>query len=101
MLHVLFTRVWSATTSFADQEVITRNITNSEVPLLKALEPQKGMGAYLNEADANEPHFQRSFWGEKYDGLKGIKETWDPEALFISRMGVGSEEWDEDGLCRV
>ena len=98
--HMLFTRQWSATTTFAEQAVIKNNITQDEVPILKSLEPGQ-MGAYVNEADANEVDFQESFWGDNYSELLAIKTARDPRSLFITRRGVGSEYWDEDGLCRI
>jgi FAD/FMN-containing dehydrogenase len=80
-----------------EQREITDRITNVDGAILRSLEPD--MGAYLNEADANEVDFQKSFWGDKYPKLFRIKKRWDPEGLFIVKPGVGSEEWDEDGLC--
>ena len=100
VVHLLFARQWTATTTIADQAVIKSNITNVEVPVLKSFEPGK-MGAYLNEADANEPNFQQSFWGANYLKLFAIKSAWDPNGLFISRKGVGSENWDDAGLCQI
>lgn len=98
LTHIIMTRGWSSSTSVEEQNVIKKNLTEVEVPLLKALEPQ--MGAYLNEADAREPNFQQSFWGKNYGKLKDIKRKWDPKGLFIVRAGVGSEDWDDSGLCR-
>lgn len=99
LTHIVFGLAWDANTSWADQKTIRDRITNEQVPLIRALEP--GMGAYLNEADGNESGFQASFWGDKYEKLRKIKAKWDPRGLFITRRGVGSEDWDEDGLCRV
>ena len=98
VVHMLFTRQWSASTSVNDQQAIKANITNTQVPILKSLEPGK-MGAYLNEADANEPQFQQSFWGSNYKKLAAVKAAWDPSGVFIARRGVGSEAWTDDGLC--
>jgi hypothetical protein len=98
--HLLFSRSWLTNATFAEQKAIQANITNIEVPILKSLEPGQ-MGAYLNEADANEADFQTSFWGENYGRLYEIKQKWDSNGLFISRRGVGSEDWDDDGLCRT
>jgi hypothetical protein len=98
VVHLLFTRQWTANTTFQQQAVITANITNNEVPILKSFEPGQ-MGAYLNEADANEVGFQQSFWGSTYETLFAIKSIWDPTGVFITRKGVGSENWDDQGLC--
>ncbi|KAL3445133.1 FAD-binding domain-containing protein [Aspergillus insuetus] len=59
------------------------------------------LGSYWNVADPDEPESQRAFWGENYDRLYEVKQKWDPDGLFIVRMGVGSEDWDEEGICRV
>jgi len=99
LTHVVFGQGWDANTTWAEQKAIKERITNKHMPLLRALEPD--MGAYLNEADGNEADFQASFWGDKYGKLYKIKKKWDPRGLFITRRGVGSEEWDADGLCRV
>lgn len=100
MVHVLFTRFMSPDMTFEEQDAIATNITRQEVPLFKSLEPGR-MGAYMNEADANEVEFQQSFWGENYPRLRAIKASRDPNDLFIVRKGVGSEDWDDDGLCRL
>ena len=98
IVHLLFTRQWTANTTFEEQAVIKANITDNEVPILKSFEPGR-MGAYLNEADANEANFQESFWGKNYAKLIAIKSAWDPNGVFISRKGVGSEYWDDQGHC--
>lgn len=97
--HIAFGRDWAPNATLAEQKAVQEKLTNVEVPILKALEP--GMGAYLNEADANEANFQTEFWGENYARLYRIKQHIDPKGLFIARRGVGSEDWDYDGLCRV
>ncbi|XWW97812.1 hypothetical protein V2A60_005799 [Cordyceps javanica] len=97
--HIAFGRDWAPDATLAEQKAVRDKLTNVEVPMLKALE--KGMGAYLNEADAFEADFQESFWGDNYNRLYHIKQHIDPKGLFITRSGVGSEDWDADGLCRV
>jgi hypothetical protein len=96
--HLAFGLPWNDTAAPAEVRATEDRVTG-QVALFAALEPD--MGAYVNEADANEKDFQRSFWGDKYAKLAGIKRKWDPEGLFITRRGVGSEAWDVDGLCRV
>ncbi|KAJ5963115.1 hypothetical protein N7481_013420 [Penicillium waksmanii] len=100
MVHVIFTRLMSPDMTFEEQETKAANITRHEVPIFKSLEHGK-MGAYMNEADADEVGFQKSFWGENYPRLRSIKASRDPNDLFIVRKGVGSENWDDDGLCRL
>lgn len=97
--HLAFGVGWAANATVAEQREKERRITEVLVPLFSRLE--KGMGAYLNEADAEEREFQWSFWGGNYKRLRAVKEKWDEEGMFIVRRGVGSEEWDGEGLCRV
>ncbi|KAF2841072.1 FAD/FMN-containing isoamyl alcohol oxidase-like protein MreA [Patellaria atrata CBS 101060] len=68
-------------------------------------------GAYMNEADTEEPNFQQSFYGKNYARLLQIKKATDPWGVFYAITGVGSEEWEvrgspgaptQDGrLCKV
>ncbi|KAL1609949.1 hypothetical protein SLS60_001614 [Paraconiothyrium brasiliense] len=70
-----------------------------------------GSGAYMNEADTEEPNFQDSFYGSNYKRLLGIKRKRDPWGVFYAVTGVGSDEWKVEGtdglptqqgrLCRV
>ncbi|KAJ5793150.1 uncharacterized protein N7503_009128 [Penicillium pulvis] len=99
--HLLFGRSWSATATPAEQTAIIKNMTEVQIPILRSVEGADHMGAYLNEANAYEPGFQKSFWGDNYSRLYSIKQKWDPNGLFIARKGVGSEDWDDAGLCRI
>ncbi|KAI5782665.1 FAD/FMN-containing isoamyl alcohol oxidase-like protein MreA [Geopyxis carbonaria] len=65
----------------------------TEVNMQRWREVAPGMGAYLSEADRNEPEFQHSFWGNKYERLYGIKQHVDPEGVFYASLAVGSEDW--------
>ena len=76
-------------------------MTKTAVPILAELTGQEASGAYSNEADANEPDFQRTFFGDNYEKLKEIKKAYDPDGLFIVSAGVGSEDWDRSGFCRL
>ncbi|KGQ01709.1 hypothetical protein PAAG_11556 [Paracoccidioides lutzii Pb01] len=93
LTHITFSSSWNSSTSFEEQKKIYERITKVQVPLLKALEPGQ-MGAYMNEADSHEVDLQKSFfWRKNYKRLYAIKKKWDPSGLFISRLGVGSEDW--------
>ncbi|KAJ6032595.1 hypothetical protein N7540_003327 [Penicillium herquei] len=94
-LHLYF----EDSSSFDYQNILQTNLTNVEVPILKKLDPAPQGGAYLNEADAYDPEWKETFWGPNYPRLYRIKQKWNPEGLFIVRTGVGSEDWDEEGLC--
>lgn len=97
--HIVFARDWNSTTSFKEQLAIREKLNKVELPILQRLEPD--MGAYQNEADPYEVNFQHSFFGSNYARLYRIKQQVDPKNLFIVRSGVGSENWDDAGLCRV
>ena len=94
-----FTRGWDANASFTEQHAIIGNMTDVEIPILRGVEGEENMGAYVNEASPYEPGFQKSFWGENYQKLYAIKKKWDPKGLFITRLGVGSEDRDDTGVC--
>lgn len=103
--NLAFTRLWGTNTSkdvtLAEEQTIRKNVTNVEVPMLQSVDGEDAMGAYLNEANPDERNFQMSFWSDKYPWLYGIKQKWAPEGLFTVRKGVGSEDWDDAGLCRI
>jgi hypothetical protein len=71
-----------------------------QLPILEQLVGPNA-GAYSNEADSLEDDFQNTFFGLNYPRLGAIKTKYDPSDLFIVKAGVGSERWDDDGLCRV
>jgi hypothetical protein len=59
------------------------------------------VAAYSNEADVLEADFQTTFFGPNYAKLSAIKRRYDPKDLFIVGAGVGSERWDQWGICRL
>jgi len=70
-------------------------------PLLKLT---SNPAAYLNEADVNQPNWQKVFYGTNYAKLVSIKKKYDPEDIFWGPTVVGSEVWElaADGrLCRA
>ncbi|KID83103.1 oxidoreductase [Metarhizium guizhouense ARSEF 977] len=70
-----------------------------DMPILYSLEPKYKV-SYRNLGDPSEKEFQSRYWGSNYKRLASIKARWDPDELFITRLGVGSEEWDTEGMCR-
>ena len=79
-------------------------MTNELLPLLEKLTPNGG--AYINEADFQQPNFQSVFYGPNYQNLRTIKRKYDPHDLFYAVTAVGSEDWYEDRsqggrLCSV
>ncbi|RYP42643.1 hypothetical protein DL767_000012 [Monosporascus sp. MG133] len=78
------------------------SITNDLLPPLEHLTPNGA--AYLNEADFQQPDWQRVFYGVHFGKLSEIKSRYDPKDLFYVLGGVGSERWIQqaDGrLCRT
>lgn len=100
LIHLILLRGWYGPKSFREQKESQDDITYRQEPILKSLEPGR-MGVYLNEANSQEQNFQQEFWGENYLRLYAIKKRYDPYDLFITRLGVGSENWDDEGLCKV
>jgi FAD/FMN-containing dehydrogenase len=66
---------------------------------LRALVPRAG--SYVSESNFFEDDWQRSYWGSNYPRLLAVKDTYDPEGLFIVHHGVGSERWSADGFTRL
>lgn len=71
------------------------------MPLLSDLAGGPDSASYSNEGDVREPDFQTTFFGSSYSRLRLVKQRYDPDGLFIVGAGVGSEEWDVDGFCRI
>ncbi|KAG0040410.1 hypothetical protein BGZ83_002550 [Gryganskiella cystojenkinii] len=88
---------WNDDTPFSTQLAHQQKLTKS-IDHLRNITP--GGGTYQNEADPNEPDWQESFFGANYPRLRSIHDKYDPDGLFVCRRCVGSEDWDNDMLCR-
>ncbi|KAI0479900.1 hypothetical protein F4859DRAFT_477683 [Xylaria cf. heliscus] len=76
-------------------------ITHDLLPSLEKLTPEGAV--YLNEADFQQPDFQKAIYGGHYQRLRDVKRKYDPAEVFYARTAVGSEEWaenEEGRLCR-
>ncbi|KXJ85145.1 hypothetical protein Micbo1qcDRAFT_186751 [Microdochium bolleyi] len=49
-------------------------------PLIEAV--TTGSGTWMNDADYAQPKWREAFFGGRYNALKALKRTWDPESLF-------------------
>ncbi|KAJ7443592.1 FAD-binding domain-containing protein [Mycena galericulata] len=98
--HLLTGSFWTDQTPLAEIDVLRKNFQAIQMPIMVQLSGKNG-AAYSNEADVNEPHFQTTFFGPNYAKLNRIKAKYDPDDLFIVAKGVGSDRWDEWGLCTV
>lgn len=83
-----------------DRTYITQHWTSA----LEALSPvSEGGGSYMNEADADDPNWQASFYGY-YKQQLAIKREYDPTGVWYAKTAVGSEYYAEDAqqrLCAV
>ncbi len=54
----------------------------------RELSPATIPGAYVNYPDLDLPDWKRSYWGENYPRLSGIKNTYDPQNIFHHAQSV-------------
>jgi len=99
--HLLVTRAWDNTFTFAEQQEYLDLITKHDVPSFDALYNDGPAYSYQSESDPNTPNPQERFYGPNYAKLQQIKAIYDPTDFFIVRKGVNSEHWDDDGHCRI
>ncbi|KAJ6482419.1 FAD-binding domain-containing protein [Mycena sanguinolenta] len=98
--HLIVVGEWDDSASLAEISQIHHRFQTVQVPILEEI-IGPNPGSYSNEADVLKPNFQTTFFGPNYAKLSAIKRKYDPHDLFIVGAGVGSEHWDEWGLCRV
>lgn len=98
LLHVLTILPWNDTASFSEMVALENEITSLD-RVLKKLVP--GSGAYMNEADFNNPDWKKDFFGVNYERLLRVKEDVDPSGVFYAPTTVGSDRWVEDATGRL
>ena len=87
---------------FEEMQAQQNFITEQIMPKVETVTP--GAGAYINEADFQQPDWQNTFFGDNYDRLLKIKRRYDPKGLFYNPLAVGSERWEvlHDGrMCEA
>ncbi|KAJ7118501.1 FAD-binding domain-containing protein [Mycena crocata] len=98
--HLIVGNSWVDSTPLPEINAIRNHFQDTQLPILEQMSGPDA-GAYSNEADVMEPNFQTTFFGPYYAKLSEIKAKYDPHDLFIVPAGVGSERWDQWGLCTV
>lgn len=73
-------------------------IHEAAAPLRKL---QAKPAAYISESDYFQEDWREAFWGENYPRLARIKALVDPDGLFFTHHGVGSDLWSADGFERI
>ncbi|BCS19939.1 uncharacterized protein APUU_20371S [Aspergillus puulaauensis] len=103
---VRYIDIWPDNADLREIQQIKDGVTFKKLDAMKALTP--GMGAYLNEADGDNPEWKEDWFGSKYDWLESVKDKYDPEGVFWCWRCVGSEGWEEvkggtvyGPLCKV
>ncbi|OHW97961.1 FAD binding domain-containing protein [Colletotrichum incanum] len=102
IVHATLTTVWNFTAPWEEMLANQDLMTNVIMKEIEALTPSGG--AYMNEADFQQPNFQKEFFGSNYNSLLCLKQKWDPEGFFYVRNAVGSESWNvasNGRMCRV
>ncbi|KAI0502948.1 hypothetical protein F5B22DRAFT_580098 [Xylaria bambusicola] len=102
LLHCIIVKTWDFSMPWDDMTAFQKNLTEVVMPEVEKVTP--GGGAYLNEANFQQPNWMQEFYGKNYPRLRDIKRKVDPAGIFYSQTAVGSESWDEDPsgrLCHV
>ncbi|ORY64944.1 uncharacterized protein BCR38DRAFT_484417 [Pseudomassariella vexata] len=90
LCHGMFGAAWNLDSTPTEIAAANKRLVEIVQPL-RDVSP--GAGAYMNEADINEPDWQQSFYGSFYDRLYGLKQRYDPWGLLYADTAVGSEDW--------
>jgi hypothetical protein len=97
----LVSLVVNVDTSLRARERAMVRLTDELMPMLYAIDSSQWV-SYSNMGNPNEPDFKERYWGMRnYRRLVSIKKKWDPKDLFIARVGVRSDGWDSEGMCRT
>ncbi|RKU43533.1 hypothetical protein DL546_006865 [Coniochaeta pulveracea] len=70
---------YNFTAPFAEMQARQDFITQKVMPLVEKATP--GAGAYINEADYQQPDWQETFYGANYHRLLDVKRKWDHKAM--------------------
>lgn len=98
----LVSRGWLPGASAATIAAVEKDITNNKIHAMKAQAPNTG--AYMNEADRNDPTYAQDFYGHHLTRLSAIKKDIDPSGVFYCPTCIGSWLWTVESngsLCKA
>nr|WQM87385.1 FAD-linked oxidoreductase [Xylaria grammica] len=98
-INVILSTAWPEGADLGAMGELAKTMTQTCVPALTRLAPDSG--AYLNEADPNQPNWQTALYGANYERLLAIKNKYDPRRVFYATTAVGSEYHMTDGEGRL
>ncbi|KAI0388916.1 FAD binding domain protein [Xylariaceae sp. FL0594] len=98
-LNVILSTGWPEGAKLDAMDDLAKTMTRTCVPALSKLAPKSG--AYLNEADPNQPNWKEAFYGANYDRLLAVKNKYDPQHLFYATTAVGSDYYTVDEAGRL
>ncbi|KAL2885259.1 fad binding domain-containing protein [Ceratocystis lukuohia] len=102
-MHMNIASAWNSApdkwqTMLEDQRLMTSDF----VPRLNKVTPDSG--TYMNEADFRQPTWKKDFFGDNYERLLQVKQSYDPRGLLWATKTVGSDAWTVDEqtgrMCR-
>lgn len=85
--------------SWADNLKTRSTITNIWDVALKKLAPNSG--AYMSEADQDNPDWKKDWYGVNYAKLLSIKQKYDPRMFFYAAKAVGSDYWNVNAAGKM
>ncbi|EED23464.1 isoamyl alcohol oxidase [Talaromyces stipitatus ATCC 10500] len=101
-MHNYCTRGWSDDAEYETVMSIHHDLTYSKGGALREFAPDTG--AYMNEADWQDPWYLQDFYGENLPVLTAAKIKFDPDEVLYCPTCVGSERWTSKvtgALCRA
>ncbi|CAF0978437.1 unnamed protein product [Rotaria sordida] len=99
-MQIIFSQRWHENTSATEQALLALHL-RTQIQLLETVAGGTQSSCNLNEGYPNEPDWQQKFFGNQvhYNRLTSIKNTIDPNGLFICKNCVGSDDWSNDLNC--
>ena len=101
-MHLVVPKPYNDSAPFQTNVDARTFITERWTSALGELAPASaGGGTHMNEADAEDPHWQESLYGLNYPRQLAIKQRYDPSGFWYAKTAVGSEYWGENEQQRL